>query len=88
MPVQKLNLLSAPEYSPGLQIEILQIETTQLKEPVLDIGCGKQGNLVNYLCENALTHMVSTGFLSQVIIFSILIAGIRLWNRKVGSNNQ
>lgn len=37
------------EYSPEFQIEILQIDVRQLIEPVLDIGCGKQGNLVNYL---------------------------------------
>ncbi|MBP1631251.1 MAG: hypothetical protein H6Q15_2144 [Bacteroidetes bacterium] len=34
------------EYNPDLQIEILQIDFNQLIEPVLDIGCGKQGNLV------------------------------------------
>ncbi|MDM8159956.1 hypothetical protein QUH73_09030 [Labilibaculum sp. K2S] len=50
----KVEPVVCSEYSPGLQIEILQIETTQLKEPVLDIGCGKQGNLVNYLCENGI----------------------------------
>lgn len=37
------------EYSPELQLEILRIDTTHLKEPVLDIGCGKGGKLVIYL---------------------------------------
>lgn len=37
------------EYSPDLQIEILQIDFDLLVEPVLDIGCGKQGNLVLFL---------------------------------------
>ncbi|WP_321317609.1 hypothetical protein [Labilibaculum sp.] len=50
----KVEPVVCSEYSPDLQIEILQIERTQLKEPVLDIGCGKQGNLVNYLCENGI----------------------------------
>ncbi len=37
------------EYSAEFQIEILQIDVRQLMEPVLDIGCGKQGNLVSFL---------------------------------------
>ncbi len=37
------------EYSPDLQIEILQIDIDHIVEPVLDIGCGKQGELVLYL---------------------------------------
>jgi len=42
------------QYSPGLQIDILQVDIDRLMEPVLDIGCGKNGNLVNYLCENGI----------------------------------
>ena len=41
--------VACSEYSPELQIEILQIDISCIKEPVLDIGCGKQGNLVTYL---------------------------------------
>lgn len=37
------------EYSYNLQIDILRIDVERLISPVLDIGCGKQGNLVNYL---------------------------------------
>lgn len=37
------------EYSPSLQLKILKLDTTQLLEPVLDIGCGQNGYLVNYL---------------------------------------
>lgn len=37
------------EYEPELQINILKIDTKSLMTPVLDIGCGQQGNLVNYL---------------------------------------
>ena len=36
------------EYSPDLQIELLKLETKRLIQPVLDIGCGSQGDLVNY----------------------------------------
>ena len=34
------------EYSAKLQIELLQIDLAELKQPVLDIGCGSQANLV------------------------------------------
>jgi len=37
------------EYNPEMQIEILQIDVSRILEPVLDIGCGKQGSLVSYL---------------------------------------
>lgn len=41
--------VACSEYSPELQINILHIEAEQFTEPVLDIGCGKHGKLVNYL---------------------------------------
>jgi len=44
-----IESVACSEYSPELQIEILQIDLNQIAEPVLDIGCGKQGNLVLYL---------------------------------------
>jgi len=44
-----IESVACSEYSPELQIEILQIDLNQINEPVLDIGCGKQGNLVLYL---------------------------------------
>lgn len=49
-PLQK-NATSTPcfEYSPSLQLKILKLDVTQLLEPVLDIGCGQNGYLVNYL---------------------------------------
>lgn len=37
------------EYDAGLQLEILQIDSNRLLQPVLDIGCGRRGNLVSYL---------------------------------------
>ncbi|MFD2133979.1 class I SAM-dependent methyltransferase [Pseudogracilibacillus auburnensis] len=40
------------EYSPEFQMELLNIELSTIKEPVLDIGCGKQANLVHYLKKN------------------------------------
>jgi len=36
------------EYSAEFQIDLLGIEINNLKQPVLDIGCGKAGSLVSY----------------------------------------
>ena len=46
--------VACSEYSPDLQIRILRIDTSSLMEPVLDIGCGKQGNMVNYLSKEGI----------------------------------
>lgn len=46
--------VACSEYSPVFQTKILQIDIKQLLEPVLDIGCGRHGNLVNYLCGNGI----------------------------------
>ncbi|QHT67338.1 hypothetical protein GXP67_12180 [Rhodocytophaga rosea] len=37
------------EYSAPMQLKLLQIDMAHLPEPILDIGCGKQAFLVNYL---------------------------------------
>ena len=42
------------EYSVELQLEILQIDIDKIASPVLDIGCGKQGNLVKYFRANGI----------------------------------
>ena len=44
-----LSPVACSEYSPALQIEILQIDIEHLMQPVLDIGCGIKGHLVHYL---------------------------------------
>jgi hypothetical protein len=36
------------EYSAELQIELLGIDIARIKQPVIDIGCGSQANLVKY----------------------------------------
>lgn len=41
--------IACSEYSPELQIGILQIDIKHLMQPVLDIGCGANGYLVKYL---------------------------------------
>ena len=41
--------VACSEYSPELQIDILQIDNEQVVGPVLDIGCGKLGKLVHHL---------------------------------------
>lgn len=37
------------EYSPELQLEVLGVTVEDLTEPILDIGCGKKGQLVKFL---------------------------------------
>ena len=39
------------EYSPDLQINLFRLNVDNLDKPLLDIGCGKLANLVNYLRE-------------------------------------
>jgi len=46
---EMIESVACSEYSPDLQLKILQINLDQIIEPVLDIGCGKQGNLVLFL---------------------------------------
>lgn len=42
------------EYSATIQLEILQISMEQIRGPVLDIGCGKEANLVMHLRQNGI----------------------------------
>lgn len=46
---ENVSPVACSEYSPKLQIHILQIDVKHLMQPVLDIGCGINGHLVNYL---------------------------------------
>lgn len=46
--------VACSEYSPAMQIEILQLDIDQLIEPVLDIGCGKKANFVMHLRQNGI----------------------------------
>lgn len=41
--------VACSEYSADLQMKILRIDIAQMQQPVLDIGCGEQGNLVLFL---------------------------------------
>ena len=45
---------TSAEYSSAFQMELLGIDRHHLKEPILDIGCGEHGYLVNYLREQGL----------------------------------
>ncbi|PPK83236.1 hypothetical protein BXY41_101299 [Lacrimispora xylanisolvens] len=45
---------TSAEYSSAFQMELLGIDRQHLKEPILDIGCGEHGYLVNYLREQGL----------------------------------
>jgi len=44
--------VACAEYSPDIQVEILKIDINNIKQPVLDIGCGSKGYLVNYFKEH------------------------------------
>lgn len=46
---EKVSPVACSEYTPKLQIDILQINIKHLIQPVLDVGCGIHGHLVNYL---------------------------------------
>ena len=46
--------VACSEYPSDLQMNILNIKLEDLIEPVLDIGCGRELNLVNYLRDNGI----------------------------------
>ena len=49
-----LQTVPCEEYSPSLQLQVLNIDMATLAEPILDIGCGLEGTLVRYLREQGL----------------------------------
>jgi hypothetical protein len=51
---EKVKPVACFEYSLELQVNTLKIDIKQLIQPVLDIGCGNQGKLVNYLKNNGI----------------------------------
>jgi hypothetical protein len=51
---EKIEPVACSEYNSDLQIDILQIDTSKIISPVLDIGCGRQGNLVKHLRKNGI----------------------------------
>ena len=42
------------EYGPAVQMDTLHINIKDLQEPILDIGCGRERHLVNYLQQEGL----------------------------------
>ncbi|MDD3321281.1 MAG: hypothetical protein PHS59_07545 [Paludibacter sp.] len=46
--------VACSEYPPSLQLNILQLDIKTMLQPVLDIGCGREMNLVNYLRDNGI----------------------------------
>jgi uncharacterized protein YecT (DUF1311 family) len=49
---ESVEPVACSEYNPELQIDILHIDVSRLISPILDIGCGKHGQLVNYLVKH------------------------------------
>ena len=65
------------EYSAALQVELLGIDTADVTQPILDIGCGGQANLVTYFRSRGLEafgidrHLeIQKPYLDQVDWFS------------------
>jgi hypothetical protein len=46
--------VACSEYPPDLQLSVLHIDLKNLLEPVLDVGCGREMNLVNFLRDNGI----------------------------------
>jgi len=46
--------VACSEYPPHLQLQILHIDLSTIHQPVLDLGCGREMNLVNYLRDNGI----------------------------------
>ncbi len=46
---EALEPVACSEYTAELQMKILSLNINEIMEPVLDIGCGRNGNLVKYL---------------------------------------
>ena len=49
-----LQKVVCAEYTPEMQLEILGVQPDVLLQPVLDLGCGKPGQLVQYLRQNGI----------------------------------
>jgi len=49
---ETIQPVACSEYAPDLQLALLHIELETLQQPILDIGCGRELNLVNYLRDN------------------------------------
>jgi hypothetical protein len=47
--ISEIVEVACAEYSALLQLRLLQIDLTTIKEPVLDIGCGEHAKLVTWL---------------------------------------
>lgn len=46
--------IKCAEYTPEFQIKLLNINIETIKQPVLDLGCGSQANLVHFLRKNGI----------------------------------
>jgi len=49
-----LKSVCCGEYSAPLQLRLLHLEPTTLREPILDLGCGSRGEVVMYLRQQGL----------------------------------
>lgn len=49
-----VKAVACSEYAPDLQLSLLHLNLNTLIQPVLDIGCGREMNLVNFLRDNGI----------------------------------
>jgi hypothetical protein len=49
---KEIGHIICEEYSAEFQLKILRVDADSVLQPVLDIGCGRNANLVNYLRQN------------------------------------
>jgi len=49
-----VEAVACSEYTPDLQLSLLHLDLNTLIQPVLDIGCGREMNLVNFLRDHGI----------------------------------
>lgn len=69
---RELGQIPSSEYSAGLQMRLLRLDASTMKDPILDIGCGRNAHLVTSLrAQNLIAHGIDRhvestgGFLTQ-----------------------
>ena len=50
----RIRPIPCGEYSAELQLRVLNVSLSELREPILDIGCGREANLVRHLVDQGL----------------------------------
>ncbi|MCC3380667.1 class I SAM-dependent methyltransferase [Paenibacillus sp. UY79] len=63
--------IQCAEYQSEFQIELLNIDLTMIQEPILDVGCGSQAHLVEFLRANGIeAYGIDRGIDSSNYLFN------------------